>query len=141
MKSGIMDSVKKTFRPEFLNRIDDIVVFKSLDREELMSITRVMLNDVVKRAADREVELSIDDDACRLLLDTGFDPKYGARPLRRTIQRMVEDKLADMLLEGALSPGDHISLGRGRKADPDDKSAGEADEYELRFIKAEPVTN
>jgi len=141
MKSGIMDSVKKTFRPEFLNRIDDIVVFRSLDKVELMSITRVMLNDVVKRAADQDVELSIDDEACQLLLDSGFDPKYGARPLRRTIQRMVEDKLADMLLEGVLSPGDHVSLGKGKKAEPDIKDTGESGEYELRFEKAETLTN
>jgi ATP-dependent Clp protease ATP-binding subunit ClpC len=140
MKSGIMDAVKKMFRPEFLNRIDDIVVFKSLDKDELLRITQVMLRDVVRRAADQAVDLSIDDEACQLLLDRGFDPKYGARPLRRTIQRMVEDKLADMLLDGALSPGDHVSLGRSRKEAPD---AGDekSEEYELRFVKAEPVSN
>jgi ATP-dependent Clp protease ATP-binding subunit ClpC len=114
MKSSILDSVKKTFRPEFLNRVDDIVVFKPLDKVELLRITEVMLRDVVRRAADQEVDLSINDDACQLLLDEGFDPKYGARPLRRTIQRMVEDKLADMLLEGAIVSGDHISLATSR---------------------------
>ncbi|MCL2684124.1 MAG: ATP-dependent Clp protease ATP-binding subunit, partial [Synergistaceae bacterium] len=141
MKSGILDAVKRTFRPEFLNRIDDIVVFKSLAKEELMSITRVMLSDVIKRAADQEVELSIDDEACQFLLDSGFDPKYGARPLRRTIQRMVEDKLADLLLEGALSPGDHITLGRGRKTEPDNNGTDGTGEYELLFVKAETVTS
>jgi ATP-dependent Clp protease ATP-binding subunit ClpC len=139
MKSGIMDSVKKMFRPEFLNRIDDIVVFKSLDKDELLRITRVMLSDVVRRAADQSVGLSIDDDACQLLLDRGFDPKYGARPLRRTIQRMVEDKLADMLLDGALSPGDHVSLGMGKKQPSEAEGVAEPDEPELRFVKAEPV--
>ncbi|MDR3076047.1 MAG: ATP-dependent Clp protease ATP-binding subunit [Synergistaceae bacterium] len=141
MKSGIMDAVKKMFRPEFLNRIDDIVVFKSLDKEELLRITRVMLSDVVKRAADQSVDLSIDDEACQLLLDRGFDPKYGARPLRRTIQRMVEDKLADMLLEGALSPGDRVSLGKGRRPSSDMDVKDEPEEYELQFIKAETITN
>jgi ATP-dependent Clp protease ATP-binding subunit ClpC len=115
VKGGIMDAVKKLFRPEFMNRIDDVVVFKPLDKDELLQITHVMLDDVVKRAADQSVELSIEDAACQLLLDEGFDPKYGARPLRRTIQRMVEDKLADMLLEGALSPGDRVSLSAGAR--------------------------
>jgi ATP-dependent Clp protease ATP-binding subunit ClpC len=138
MKSSILDSVKKLFRPEFLNRIDDIVVFKPLDKAELLQITHVMLEDVVRRAADQSVELSIKDDACKLLLDSGFDPKYGARPLRRTIQRMVEDRLADMLLEGALSPGDHVSLATGKKEEAavsaEDRQRG-SETYELCFNK------
>jgi ATP-dependent Clp protease ATP-binding subunit ClpC len=140
MKSSIMDSVKKLFRPEFINRIDDIVVFKSLEKKELLEITRFMLKDVVKRAADQSVELSIEDEACQLLLDMGFDPKYGARPLRRTIQRMVEDKLADMLLEGALSPGDHVSLAKGKKTSGDVPGIDERDMYELQFNKEQSVT-
>jgi ATP-dependent Clp protease ATP-binding subunit ClpC len=135
MKSGIMDAAKKMFRPEFLNRIDDIVVFKSLDRQELLQITRLMLSDVVKRAADQSVALSVDDGACQLLLDRGFDPKYGARPLRRTIQKMVEDRLADMILEGSLTPGDHVSLARDRKKDADEEPSETADVYELKFTK------
>jgi len=117
MKSTILEGVRKTFKPEFLNRIDDIIVFKPLNRDELLKITEVMLKDVVCRAADREVELSIDEAACRLLLDEGFDPKYGARPLRRTIQRLVEDRLADMLLEGAISSGDHVTVEISAKED------------------------
>ena len=130
MKSGILDSVKKVFRPEFMNRIDDVVVFKPLSREELLRITEVMLKDVVRRAADRDVELSIAEEACKLLLDEGFDPKYGARPMRRAIQRMVEDKLADMLLEGSISSGDHVSL------TAEDKYDGEKKVHELCFNKA-----
>jgi ATP-dependent Clp protease ATP-binding subunit ClpC len=135
MRSGIMDAVKKMFRPEFLNRIDDIVVFKSLDRQELLQITRLMLSDVVKRAADQSVELSIDEEACQLLLDRGFDPKYGARPLRRTIQKMVEDRLADMILEGSLTPGDHVSLARDRKKSSDEDLPETVEVYELKFTK------
>jgi ATP-dependent Clp protease ATP-binding subunit ClpC len=133
MKGSIMDSVKRIFRPEFLNRIDDIVVFKPLDKPELLRITEVMLRDVVKRAADQDVELSIKEEACELLLAKGFDPKYGARPLRRAIQKMVEDKLADMILEGALSSGDHVSLA----ASPIDPELGTAEDglLELRFEK------
>jgi ATP-dependent Clp protease ATP-binding subunit ClpC len=129
MKSSILDSVKKTFRPEFLNRVDDIIVFKPLDKDELLRITEVMLKDVVKRAADQEVDLSIKEEAYQLLLDEGFDPKYGARPLRRTIQRMVEDKLADMLLEGAIVSGDHVCLATSRNEDVG------SEKYELRFNK------
>ena len=129
MKSNILDAVKKVFRPEFLNRIDDIVVFKPLEKEELLQITEVMLKDVVRRAADQDVALSIGEEACQLLLREGFDPKYGARPLRRTIQKMVEDKLADMLLEGAIVSGDRVSLDIERKAD------GENDLCELCFNK------
>ncbi|MDR3280430.1 MAG: ATP-dependent Clp protease ATP-binding subunit [Synergistaceae bacterium] len=138
LKSGIMDSVKRLFRPEFLNRVDDIVVFKPLDKDELLRITQFMLKDVVRRAADQEVALSIEEEACQLLLDRGFDPKYGARPLRRTIQRMVEDKLADMLLEGSLSPGDHVSLARTTK-DADKSVVKGVDMYELHFNKEPSV--
>lgn len=127
MKSTILEGVKKTFKPEFLNRIDDIVVFKPLNKDELLKITEVMLKDVVGRAADQEVELSINEAACKLLLDEGFDPKYGARPLRRTIQRLVEDKLADMLLEGLISSGDHVSVAIGTE--------GEGAPSVLRFEK------
>ena len=128
MKSSIMEAIKKTFRPEFLNRIDDIVVFKPLDKGELLQITEFMLKDVVRRAAAQDVDLSINEGACQLLLDEGFDPKYGARPLRRTIQRMVEDKLADMLLEGSIVSGDHVSLVTSPKPEDSDK-------YELCFSK------
>ncbi len=132
MKSTILEGVKKTFKPEFLNRIDDIVVFKPLNKDELLKITEVMLKDVVRRAADQEVALSIDETACKLLLDEGFDPKYGARPLRRTIQRLVEDKLADMLLEGIISSGDHVNVAISQE--------GEDAHSSLRFEKeAQPV--
>lgn len=115
MRGIILEGVKKMFKPEFLNRVDDIVVFKPLNRDELLKITEVMLKDVIRRAADQDVALSINEAACKLLLDEGFDPKYGARPLRRTIQRLVEDRLADMLLEGAIASGDHVSIAIGSK--------------------------
>jgi ATP-dependent Clp protease ATP-binding subunit ClpC len=135
MKSGIMDETKKMFKPEFLNRIDDIIVFKPLAKDELLKITGVMLRDVVRRAADQDVGLSIEEDACQLLLDKGFDPKYGARPLRRTIQRMVEDKLADMILEGALASGDHVNLSTSKRLDSETSGLTELEELELSFDK------
>lgn len=127
MKGTIMDSVKRAFRPEFINRIDDIIVFKPLQKSEMLKITEMMLQDVVKRAADQMLDLSIGERACQFLLDKGFDPKYGARPLRRAIQRMVEDKLADMILDGAVLPGDKVMLTTALK------EGGVGDEQELAF--------
>lgn len=133
---SIMDAVKRSFRPEFVNRIDDIVVFKPLQKEEMLKITEVMLKDVIRRAAGQDLELSVETDACQLLLNRGFDPKYGARPLRRTIQRMVEDKLADMILDGSLTPGDRIKLTTNVKVSPDGSMS--TDEHsELCFDKIE----
>ncbi len=110
MKDTIMESVRRIFRPEFLNRVDDIVVFRALEREELLKIVDLMLQDVTRRAAQQNVTLDIADATRQFLLEKGFDPKYGARPLRRTIQRMVEDRLADLMLEGVLTAGDGVRV-------------------------------
>ncbi|MDO5563386.1 MAG: AAA family ATPase, partial [Synergistaceae bacterium] len=106
MKGIIMEEIKKTFKPEFLNRIDYILVFRALDKENLCSIVRIMLGEVSKRAADRGVTLEIGDDTVEFLLEKGYDPKYGARPLRRAIQKYVEDPLSNEILEGKITPGD-----------------------------------
>ncbi len=107
----LLDEVKRTFRPEFLNRIDDIIVFKPLERSQLLQIVGLMIGDVERRAREQGVTLAIPDDVKEFLLDKGFDPRYGARPLRRTIQRMVEDRLADLLLAGEAVRGGAVSLG------------------------------
>lgn len=110
MKDTIMDAVKRSFRPEFINRIDDIVVFRPLGKEELLSITEVMLKDVIGRTGEKGITMSVDREACKLLLDKGYDPKYGARPIRRTIQKMIEDRITDMLLDGVLKEGDTLQV-------------------------------
>ena len=110
MKTTITEAAKKTFRPEFLNRVDEMLIFSPLGRKELLRIVDIMLADVVKRTTDCGVRLTVSDAARELLLDKGYDPRYGARPLRRAIQKMVEDSLANLLLENTLSKGDSVTV-------------------------------
>ncbi len=104
----IFDSLKDTFRPEFLNRIDEILVFNSLTEAELIQIIDLLLNDTKSALLDKNINLEITEDAKKYLLEHGIDLKYGARPLRRAIQRYVEDPLSDMLLKGELQNGQTI---------------------------------
>ena len=104
----IMDSLKETFRPEFLNRVDEIVVFEQLNPEQLLQIIDLMLEDTQKVLADKDIKLEISEEAKRFLLEKGTDIKYGARPLRRAIQRYLEDELSDMILRSDLVNGDTI---------------------------------
>ena len=110
MRDTILEAARRTFRPEFLNRVDDIVVFRSLTREELLSVVGIMASEVTKRAAEQDLGLDLEEGVLHHILDKGFDPKYGARPLRRTLQRLVEDRLADLLLEGTLQRGDRVRV-------------------------------
>ena len=114
MKEGVMEEVKKTFRPEFLNRVDEIIVFHELTREQIQQIARMLLDKVAARLAERGIRLESDDSAVELLAQSGFDPQYGARPLRRAIQRMVEDALSEEILSG------HIQLGSQVRASAQD---------------------
>ncbi|HOK19525.1 MAG TPA: ATP-dependent Clp protease ATP-binding subunit, partial [Thermosynergistes sp.] len=98
----IREAVRHTFRPEFLNRIDEMVIFKPLGKAELLKIVDLMLKEVERRLSEQGVRIMVSQAARELLLAEGFDPKFGARPLRRTVQRMVEDRLADELLEGTI---------------------------------------
>ena len=104
----IFDSLKDTFRPEFLNRIDEILVFNPLTEAELIQIIDLLLNDTKSALLDKNINLEITEDAKKYLLEHGIDLKYGARPLRRAIQRYVEDPLSDMLLKGELQNGQTI---------------------------------
>src|SRR5216684_1129971 len=108
MKGKVLGELKNTFKPEFLNRIDEIIVFHSLRMEEMYSIVDLLLNRVRVQLTEQQVELVVPQPAKDFLIDKGFDPQYGARPLRRTIQRMVEDPLAEGLLQGKFHPGDLI---------------------------------
>ncbi len=100
IRSTVMSQLKKSFRPEFLNRVDEIVVFHQLDREHIKQIANNMLNIVVQRIKGLGIELEVDDSAIELIADEGFDPVYGARPLRRAIQAKLEDSIAEQLLDG-----------------------------------------
>ena len=108
--NAIMNALKDTFRPEFLNRVDEIVVFKQLSNEELVQIVDLMLNDTRKALDDKNISMNISDSAKRYLLEKGTDIKYGARPLRRAIQRYLEDELSDMVLKNELKNGNTVNV-------------------------------
>jgi ATP-dependent Clp protease ATP-binding subunit ClpC len=108
MRNRVMEEVKQTFRPEFLNRVDEVIVFHQLTREQIEEIVTLELEKVVREVRTQEMELKITEAAKSLLAKKGWDPQFGARPLRRAIQRMVEDELAEEMLKGAVTSGDHI---------------------------------
>lgn len=112
MKSRVMDEVKRLFKPEFLNRIDDIIVFHQLTRDHMKGIADIMLKGIEKRCRDQlGIRLTVDEAAKEFLIDKGYDDKYGARPLRRAIQSLLEDKLAEELLEGRIRQGALVQAG------------------------------
>jgi ATP-dependent Clp protease ATP-binding subunit ClpC len=111
MKSNVMDELKKTFRPEFLNRIDEIIVFHSLDQNQIGEIVDLMVNELQKRLREQDIEFTLTAEAKEFLAKEGFDPQYGARPLKRAIQRHIEDKLSEALLTAAIKKGDKVEIG------------------------------
>ncbi|MGA5877354.1 ATP-dependent Clp protease ATP-binding subunit [Streptomyces cellulosae] len=110
VRESVMPVLQQHFRPEFLNRIDEIIVFRGLERTELRQIVDLLLEHTRRRLHAQDITLDITDAAADLLADIGHQPEYGARPLRRTIQRELDDRLADLLLSGALSPGDRARV-------------------------------
>ncbi len=110
MKDNVMGELKQIFRPEFLNRVDEIIVFHQLEENDILAIAKLMMDAVAKRLAERGVELEIDESAVKLLANAGFDQQYGARPLRRAIQRMVEDSLSEELLSGSIHMGERVKV-------------------------------
>src|SRR5512146_219495 len=108
MKDKVLGELKNTFKPEFLNRIDAIIVFHSLKQEEVRQIVDLMLARVRTQLTEQQVELVVPDDTKDFLVTKGFDPQFGARPLRRTIQNLVEDPLAEVLLQGKFQAGDVV---------------------------------
>ncbi len=105
MKNKVQEELKSHFRPEFLNRVDDIIVFHQLEREEIFSIVDLMIAKVDERLKDRDMAIELRPAAKDLLSQRGYDPVLGARPLRRTIQREIEDSLSEKILFGELRPG------------------------------------
>ena len=106
-----MDEVKRLFKPEFLNRIDDIIVFHQLNKDHMKEIVTIMLKSITKRAREQmDIILNVTGQAKELLVEKGYDEKYGARPLRRTIQNLLEDKLAEAVLDGTVKVGDEVEV-------------------------------
>ncbi|HEY1423888.1 MAG TPA: ATP-dependent chaperone ClpB [Candidatus Acidoferrum sp.] len=112
-----MEALRASFRPEFINRIDEIVIFDPLGKAQLEGIVKLLLKNVEKLLEERKITLELTPAAYTLLLEEGYDPAYGARPLRRTIQRFIQDPLAMQILEGKVLPGDHVRVDRDGKKD------------------------
>lgn len=123
MRNTQMQALKKTLKPEFINRIDDIIIFRPLQDEDMSKIISVMTASLKKRLADKDINIEVSEKAMKLIVDKGANKEYGARPLRRALQRMIEDELSERILRGELDIGDHINI--------------DADGDTLTFTKAE----
>jgi ATP-dependent Clp protease ATP-binding subunit ClpB len=110
MKDAVMEIVGQHFRPEFINRVDDVVVFHPLEQEQIRAIADIQLEHLRKRLAERDIKLTLSDEALDLIAAEGFDPVYGARPLKRVIQREIENPLAQDILSGTFNAGDTVSV-------------------------------
>ena len=105
MKEKVLEELKKAFRPEFLNRIDETIVFHPLEEEHIAQIVSLMAEELRKRLKEQDIDFELTDAAKKFLAKEGFDPTYGARPLRRAIQKHIEDRLSEELLKGKISKG------------------------------------
>ena len=108
VKDAVMQDVKQHFRPEFINRIDEIVVFNALDTKAIRAIAKIQIDKLAKRVAAQDVVLDVTDAALDEIAKVGFDPLYGARPLKRAVQEHIENEVARLLLEGKAAPKDHV---------------------------------
>ena len=124
-----MGELKKVFRPEFLNRIDDVIVFHKLQKDQIKTIVELLLVRIRETLAERELQLELTEDAKDLLVEKGWDPAMGARPLRRAIQRYIEDPLADFVLRSELTPGGTVLV----------EVAPEGSEEEVTLTVIEPL--
>ena len=126
-----MAELRQTFRPEFLNRIDDIIVFRALTEQDIEEVARRMLKTVAARMEAMDIHLDASDEAVKELAKEGFDPRYGARPLRRAIQSKLEDAVAEKMLDGTLTAGDtaKLTVEDNKLSSPSDHSAEAPDTY------------
>jgi ATP-dependent Clp protease ATP-binding subunit ClpB len=109
---AVRDELKLHFKPEFLNRLDDIVIFNPLGLEEITAIVDIMIQSLQDRLSERSISLTLSSEAKNLIGEAGFDPVYGARPLKRAIYEMIEDRVAEMILEDKVIEGSSITIGR-----------------------------
>jgi ATP-dependent Clp protease ATP-binding subunit ClpB len=112
----VLNALHGYFKPEFLNRVDDIIVFRPLGKEQLVKIVELRLEDLRRQLADRKISLELTDAAKELILTQGYDPAFGARPLKRAIQKLVQDPLALKILDGEVLHGDHVIVDADKKA-------------------------
>jgi ATP-dependent Clp protease ATP-binding subunit ClpB len=125
MEQRVTAELREAFKPEFLNRVDETIIFNSLGREQIKSIVEIQLKRLRQNLAARKMALEITERAKALIADKGYDPAYGARPLKRTIQRLIQDPLAVKILEGEFKEGDRVKI--------------DADEENLIFERGEPT--
>ncbi|HUA67800.1 MAG TPA: ATP-dependent Clp protease ATP-binding subunit, partial [Candidatus Saccharimonadales bacterium] len=111
----ILDEARKTFRPEFLNRLDDVIVFRSFTKPDLIQILDLEINKVLERLRHKNLKLELDDKAKDFLVEKGYDPQYGARPMRRSVERFLEDPLAEEILKGSLHENEPILVTVGNE--------------------------
>jgi ATP-dependent Clp protease ATP-binding subunit ClpC len=110
LQEDMMEILRHSFRPEFINRIDEVIIFRALTEEQLVDITKLLLDRLARRLHAQRIEVEFSDDAVKLLAREGYDSEYGARPLRRTIQRLVENELSRQVLSGEIEPGDKVHI-------------------------------
>ena len=110
LENLVMAELKQAFKPEFLNRLDDVVIFNALGKDEIKGIVEIFFNDIKVKVKERDIELSLSDEAVEYIAEAGFDPVYGARPLKRALYEIVEDRLADLILEGTVKEGAHVEF-------------------------------
>ena len=116
MKSGVMEEVRRIFKPEFLNRIDEILVFHMLNKQQIRQIVTILLNKLQKRCKEQlYIELIVRSSVKDYLAESGYDSKYGARPLKRAVQNKIEDKMAEEILEGRIHRGDKVIVSISKK--------------------------
>ncbi len=123
MMNSLEKRLKTNFNPEFINRLDSIVLFKTLSEEDVKRIVKLELEDTLRRLGEQEMKLDFTEKAVDFIASRGYDPTFGARPLRRFVEREVEGPLADMIIEGEVNPGDTVEI--------------DADEYSIRLQKKE----
>ncbi|WP_151899778.1 ATP-dependent Clp protease ATP-binding subunit [Sulfurimonas hydrogeniphila] len=110
LEGMVMAELKKAFKPEFLNRLDEVVIFNALGKEQIKGIVDIFFNEIVNKVKERNIELSLSEEAKEYIAEAGFDPVYGARPLKRALYEIVEDRLADLILEGTVKEGSHVEF-------------------------------
>ena len=110
MKGKVMEELKKAFRPEFLNRVDETIVFHALEKKHLKEIVVLLANQLIKRLKEQEISLVLTESALEKIAVEGYDPEYGARPLRRAIQKHIEDRLSEELLKGTVLTGQNVTI-------------------------------
>ena len=122
MKDKQMEALKRAMKPEFINRIDDIIIFRSLQKEDMSEIARLMIEQLTKRLGEKQINICVSDSAREFIIDKGFNSEYGARPLRRAVQKYIEDELSEQILMGNFEIGDTISI--------------DLEDNKLKFVKA-----